>query len=842
MNRWHEAGCLEPDVEVLPDKTICCRVCLATPHATELAHEKATTNSIPQVPPNKPLGQLGLWWPRSVPYSVSIPSVSDDPSSGKNDAGSGQTLEATVNTGPYSSTLTSNEFRLICIEAAGSPEYPLRVNLEVYDLDDCPEYEAVSYTWAGEDGDNKLCKPIYVGPFWDCLLQTKNCWEMLRFVRPRRGIRMVWVDAICINQTNIPERSSQVANMDRIYSSCSRVIVYLGPDMAVPLHERHARRGKLHELETGAIEPVFPAEAQQPRPYRLKHLLSRRYFSRIWVVQELLLSQRAVMRIGDVDFWADGAMTGHFSRVPNWNWGRMPAPWVRNISQGASSAKDLKQLLWMTSRSLATDPRDRVFGLLGIMPELSVLTESPASGSSTSPRQLGGFVADYSLSHHHVFTGLFGYCLLNLLQANILYHASCLWREYHYPSWAPKWTSPAAWRLLFQAPKASIDQVLSRLKELLSDKVRDPFQLHELVGAAHPYVQAERRWYQNASIDTATGALCINLTYYMPLSKPPKRIGDANGFSVFVLEAEPFGVYLLSDHKLDQVVTGKEQLFILDTDDDATIYLVLRPTGALHTFRLVGVCSFVVIQAPWTPVLGIPLKDLQSNLYDVFSAVESGLDFELRPPSQLEAICSGPISYRDILPTLVEFHGKEERGTSALASALYNACVEFIDPRFSPRIGEEGHVEITISSLWKEFSVYVTRRSRLSILGLDSTYNYRILGDKEWRDARVSSSTYRSLTQDGERWVEVRFLLSGDLRSLWDEANSSFNGLFKAFSQLSQVARLTGEDLASMLKRGPKHEDRFVGCANPERIALFGFSDLWDKLQLSGSTFMARIM
>jgi hypothetical protein len=90
------------------------------------------------------------------------------------------------------------------------------LTLHTYTQDDCPEYETVSYTWGGEEGDSSLCKPIFLGPYWDVLFQTRNCWDMLKLLRPREGFRMVWVDAICINQRDKEEREDQVAKMGRI--------------------------------------------------------------------------------------------------------------------------------------------------------------------------------------------------------------------------------------------------------------------------------------------------------------------------------------------------------------------------------------------------------------------------------------------------------------------------------------------------------------------------------------------------------------------------------------------------------------------------------------------------
>ena len=89
----------------------------------------------------------------------------------------------------YSATLAPNEFRLACLTAPTDKDSPIHLTLETYTDDNCPEYKPVSYTWEGEDGNNSLSSPIFIEPYWDVLLQTRNCWEILRFMRPTRGIR-----------------------------------------------------------------------------------------------------------------------------------------------------------------------------------------------------------------------------------------------------------------------------------------------------------------------------------------------------------------------------------------------------------------------------------------------------------------------------------------------------------------------------------------------------------------------------------------------------------------------------------------------------------------------------
>ncbi|KAF2030840.1 hypothetical protein EK21DRAFT_43561, partial [Setomelanomma holmii] len=131
----------------------------------------------------------------------------------------------------YGVTLRSKDFRLVCLTAVPRKDHPVHLTLETYTYNERPEYETVSYMWGGENGDSTPCRPIFIGKYWAVLLQSQNCWSMLRFVRPWRGMRMIWIDALCINQSNLEERAVQVARMRQIYVDGDRVVVYLGEDI-----------------------------------------------------------------------------------------------------------------------------------------------------------------------------------------------------------------------------------------------------------------------------------------------------------------------------------------------------------------------------------------------------------------------------------------------------------------------------------------------------------------------------------------------------------------------------------------------------------------------------------
>jgi hypothetical protein len=207
MTRWHKLDCVAPDVYVGNDNRPTCRACAsACPPVSALVAKSKNASSGIKLPPDEPRGQMNLWWPKDVLYlnqkpieevetlSQSSPNIRNEEELSKLTID----LDKTTNSHIYEKTLESNEFRLVCLTAVPRKDYPVHLNLETYRYDDRPEYETVSYMWGGEDGNSTPCRPIFIGPYWDVILQSQNCWAMLKFVRPWRGIRMMWIDALCM--------------------------------------------------------------------------------------------------------------------------------------------------------------------------------------------------------------------------------------------------------------------------------------------------------------------------------------------------------------------------------------------------------------------------------------------------------------------------------------------------------------------------------------------------------------------------------------------------------------------------------------------------------------------
>ncbi|KAI0131820.1 heterokaryon incompatibility protein-domain-containing protein [Xylariales sp. AK1849] len=99
---------------------------------------------------------------------------------------------------------------------------PIVCSLQVASLDDDPEYESLSYVW----GDPTRTVPINVGG--ERFDATENLVEFLRCLRLQTADRLVWADAICIDQTNVKEKSKQLGLMGRVYQQASEAHIWFG--------------------------------------------------------------------------------------------------------------------------------------------------------------------------------------------------------------------------------------------------------------------------------------------------------------------------------------------------------------------------------------------------------------------------------------------------------------------------------------------------------------------------------------------------------------------------------------------------------------------------------------
>jgi hypothetical protein len=117
----------------------------------------------------------------------------------------------------------------------GKSGMPLRCELAKFDNPPTGSYEALSYAWASvSTSENiEICEATNPDQVVGSLPITRNLFDSLRRLRTEAP-RLLWIDALCINQEDLEEKGNQVARMGHVYRNASRVIVWLGEDEAYP--------------------------------------------------------------------------------------------------------------------------------------------------------------------------------------------------------------------------------------------------------------------------------------------------------------------------------------------------------------------------------------------------------------------------------------------------------------------------------------------------------------------------------------------------------------------------------------------------------------------------------
>lgn len=168
--------------------------------------------------------------------------------------------------------------RILRLEAAADDSAPLRCSLHDIDLDDDLDYDAISYTWGAPDFTDNLFVVASDGSPISCLRITVNLRRGLERLRRTTGARNLWVDAICIDQTDKGDKARQIPRMVAIYRQASSVVVWLG--------DWEEQAACLARLSWAARRS--PSSIDWERTWSdCAKVYSLPWFSRRWVVQEV---------------------------------------------------------------------------------------------------------------------------------------------------------------------------------------------------------------------------------------------------------------------------------------------------------------------------------------------------------------------------------------------------------------------------------------------------------------------------------------------------------------------------------------------------------------------------
>lgn len=280
-------------------------------------------------------------------------------------------------------------------------------------------YDALSYTWGSKERSSNFTLNGRLSRV------TSNLYTALRYLRSNDRDRILWVDAICIDQDNDKERGHQVGQMRLIYQYADQVLFWLGHsnkdidrfmDLANHLQARAMARRNTRESWIAMWE-IFVAQLggihtdlYKRHIGALEDLLKRPWFQGIWILQEVASARRAAVVCGWKSVSAQtfallpslmelkpseriqavlDIMPGHI-RKDSW-WSRRP---------------NLYMLLRKFVTCEATDLRDRIYALLGI---------------ASDTHESGIFLPDYGMTVQQVIQRTISFLLFQEVLDNSIY-------------------------------------------------------------------------------------------------------------------------------------------------------------------------------------------------------------------------------------------------------------------------------------------------------------------------------------------------------------------------------------------------------------------------------------
>jgi hypothetical protein len=363
-----------------------------------------------------------------------------------------------------------NEFRLLHLNPALRDEDELSCYFTVALLDKTADFEALSYVWGAVDDT----LPLNIGrrphgiittiqAIFQCLglrpfgLQkqiTRNLHSALRHLRLKDKERVLWVDALCINQSDNLERGHRVSRMSSIYGQASRVVVWLsegwdGSDLAMDFLEQLGQDADLH-LDPSRIPYVtvsgLTLESSELREHLIR-IFAVAWWKRTWTVQEFVLARdlvfqcnkrllsRELMYYARENFWkhkdrcCDGIPLGqrHPAFGLSVSAGFIKPARLDYIIKTRSNCSVLAAVATFSTQE-ATDRRDRIYGMLGL-----------GTGQYASLIE-----PDYDLSAEQICETL---AVSSAERTGTLEFLSHLFTEFNpnLPSFVPNWTGSYEW-------------------------------------------------------------------------------------------------------------------------------------------------------------------------------------------------------------------------------------------------------------------------------------------------------------------------------------------------------------------------------------------------------------
>ena len=320
----------------------------------------------------------------------------------------------------------ADEIRLVTIKAGRAAD-DVQCTLGKRLSSEAPTYEALSYAW----GDAAETKHISLGSF--SFLVTDNLHAALRHLRREHEDRTMWIDAICIDQTDDLEKNHQVRMMKRIYERAEKVVVWLGEgnEHINTVFEKLSaveilNKDELHSMKTQDLKTMFGPLAWKA----FKDIFGLAWWKRIWVIQEVEVARNVLAVCGNAQISAqtfDVAISKIREIVhPDLLCLDRDVVLTKTIKAPLEidprpGGRDLLSLAYLYCGRESTDARDKLYALLGLSEDMD-------------------FEPDYRLSVVDVYARFVTACIKRSGKLDILNFAG-LGNQKDIPSWIPDWSN-----------------------------------------------------------------------------------------------------------------------------------------------------------------------------------------------------------------------------------------------------------------------------------------------------------------------------------------------------------------------------------------------------------------
>ncbi|KAF4430289.1 putative Heterokaryon incompatibility protein, partial [Fusarium austroafricanum] len=349
---------------------------------------------------------------------------------------------------------------------AGADGSKLRGTLRHCSLDASPTFCAISYVWGFDlklysielDADDSPAVrdlEVSLGNNKEVIRVTPSLYSALRRVRDKGKSVTVWADAICINQDDNEEKVRQILLMPEIFKAAQTVFAWLGEesDRSAEAIRKLADIAKASKRSRNLQSRGVPTHDDLHWNY-INKLLSRPWFRRVWIVQELVFAQKAIFLCGKTSSmtWDDLSTAADIcvQEAQKATTGLMKET-VQN-AHALLSLRDLRDkwhgiheehgkglpLLWLFEsfqHTQSTKRRDKLFGFLGLANDSDAIELRPNYDDT---------LETIVLRYASVF-------VKRRSTLELLYRAGGP-SSNRFPSWIPDWTTTAGGKTISNWP------------------------------------------------------------------------------------------------------------------------------------------------------------------------------------------------------------------------------------------------------------------------------------------------------------------------------------------------------------------------------------------------------